>query len=332
MHTFVIAEAGINHNGSLQTAKKLADAAKTAQVDCIKFQTFVPENLVTGTAEMAEYQKENVGKSSSQLRMLQELAFSFDEFRELKKYCDEIGLLFVSTPFDFDSINFLDSLGLPFWKIPSGEITNFPYLRMIAKTRKPVVLSTGMSTLAEIEEAVNVLERYGSQNISLLHCTTEYPAPIEEINLKAIKMMNERFGVPTGYSDHTQGILAPIIAVGVGAVIIEKHFTLDKHMKGPDHKASLEPEELTEMVKQIRKAEKMLSGTGIKERMPSEEKNMAVARKSIVAKVEIKKGEVFTEDNLTTKRPGTGLNPMKWENVIGQKAKKDFKVDEFIIM
>lgn len=332
MQTFVIAEAGINHNGSLQTAKKLADTAKMAQADCIKFQTFVPENLVTDIAEMADYQKKNVGKDSSQLQMLQKFALSFDEFRALKDYCDEIGLMFLSTPFDFESIAFLDQLGLSFWKIPSGEITNYPYLKMIAQTRKPVIMSTGMSNLNEIEEAVNVLKRYGTQNISLLHCTTEYPAPIEEINLKAIKMMREKFGLPIGYSDHTQGILTPVIAVGMGAVIIEKHFTLDKYMKGPDHKASLEPEELVEMIKLIRKTEKMLSGSGIKIRMPSEEKNIAIVRKSIVAKVEIKKGEVFTEENLTTKRPGTGLNPMEWENLIGTEAKRDFLIDEFIII
>lgn len=332
MRTFIIAEAGINHNGSLETAKRLADAAKESKADCVKYQTFVPHNLVTDTAEMADYQKDNIGKNASQLKMLQDVSLSFDEFREVKRYCDEIGILFASTPFDFESIKFLTELKLPFWKIPSGEITNYPYLKMIALTGKPVILSTGMSTLDEIEEAKELLEKYGTQEITLLHCTTEYPAPIEEINLKAIKSMSERFQLPIGYSDHTEGILAPVLAVGIGATVIEKHFTLDRTMEGPDHKASLEPDELSEMVKQIRRAEQMISGSGIKERAKSEEKNIAIARKSIVAKTVIKQGELFSENNLTTKRPGTGMNPMKWKHVIGQRAKRDFKPDEFICL
>lgn len=332
MQTFIIAEAGINHNGSLENAKKLADAAKAAKADCVKFQTFVPESLVTHEAQMADYQRENTGQNDSQLKMLQQTALSFDEFRELKEYCDIIGILFISTPFDFESIDFLIELNLPFWKIPSGEITNYPYLKKLAQTGKPVILSTGMSTLPEIEEAIKVLEKYGTRDISLLHCTTEYPAPIDEINLRAINTMKEKFRVPIGYSDHTEGITAPLAAIGAGAAIIEKHFTLDRNMDGPDHRASLEPEELAEMVKQIRRAEQMLSGTGVKGRAPSEEKNIIIARKSIVAKVPIRKGEFLTEDNLTTKRPGNGISPMEWENVIGKRAKRDFRIDEFIVI
>lgn len=330
MKIFVIAEAGVNHNGSLDLAKRLAVAAKEAGADCVKFQTFVPENLVTDQAAMAEYQKENTKKSSSQLEMLKKIALSFDEFCKLKAYCEEIGILFLSTPFDLESIAFLEKLGVPFWKIPSGEITNYPYLRAIARTKKPVVLSTGMSTISEIEAAVAVLKRYGTKDISLLHCTTEYPAPFEEINLKAIQTLKKHFQMPVGYSDHTEGILAPLVASGLGARIIEKHFTLDRTMEGPDHKASLEPGELTEMVRQLRLVEQMLKGSGMKQCAESEKRNLAVARKSIVAKETIREGERFTEGNLTAKRPGDGLNPMKWEDVIGRTAKRTFYKDEQI--
>ena len=262
--------------------------------------------------------------------MLKNITLSFDEFHKLKIYCDDIGILFISTPFDIESISFLNSLDIPFWKVPSGEITNYPYLRAIGRTRKPVILSTGMSTISEIEMAVKLLRKYGTEDISLLHCTTEYPAPFNEINLKAIKTMQEYFRVSVGYSDHTEGILAPLIAIGLGATIIEKHFTLNKDMEGPDHKASLEPGELLEMVRQIRIADLMLSGSGNKECTQSEEKNLIIARKSIVAKQVIQQGELFVEDNLTTKRPGNGINPMDWENVIGKRAKKTFQKDELI--
>lgn len=328
--TYIIAEAGVNHNGSLELAKRLADIAKQAGADCVKYQTFIPENLVTETAQMAEYQKENMGKRSSQLEMLKGLSLSFEEFQKLKDYCDVIGITFISTPFDLDSIAFLNDMHLSFWKVPSGEITNYPYLKMIGKTRKPVVLSTGMSTLSEVDEAVAVLKSFGTEEITLLHCTTEYPAPFAEVNLKAMKTMQETFHLPVGYSDHTEGILAPLLAVGLGAVVIEKHFTLDKKMEGPDHRASLNPDELKEMIDQIRLADVMLRGSGAKERTVSEEKNIAIARKSIVAKNAIQKGELFSEANLTTKRPGDGLNPMFWEEVIGRPAKRDFPKDAFI--
>lgn len=330
MKTYIIAEAGINHNGSLELAKKLADTAKQAGADCVKFQTFIPENLVTNTASMAEYQKENVGKTSSQLEMLKEVSLSFEEFRKLKFYCNKIGITFISTPFDLESIAFLKDMQLLFWKIPSGEITNYPYLRAIGETKMPVVLSTGMSVSREIEEAVSVLRKFGTKEITLLHCTTEYPAPVDEINLKSISTLKESFHLPVGYSDHTEGILAPIVAVSLGATVIEKHFTLDKEMNGPDHRASLEPWELEEMVRKIRLSEQMLRGSGKKECTASEKKNMVVARKSIVAKRSIQCGERFTEENLTTKRPGNGLNPMLWEKVIGTFAKRDFIADELI--
>lgn len=330
MSTFIIAEAGVNHNGSIVTAKKMIDAAKLAGVDCIKFQTFIPEKLVTGDAGMADYQQANTGKQEAQLEMLKKLALSFDEFRELKEYCKSKEIMFLSTPFDLDSIAFLDELGLALWKIPSGEITNYPYLRAIGKTKKPVILSTGMSTMEDIEAATLILKDFGTTDITLLHCTTEYPAPFDEINLKAIEHLKCHFDFPVGYSDHTKGILAPVLAVGLGASVIEKHFTLDKNMEGPDHKASLEPDELGEMVKQIRLVEQIMKGNGLKEPSESEKKNIPVARKSIVAACEIKAGDCFTEENLTTKRPGTGISPMEWNNLIGRCAKKDYVYNELI--
>lgn len=330
MSVYIIAEAGVNHNGSFALACKLVDAAKEAGADCIKFQTFKSENLVSRSAKKAEYQKMTTGDSSQQ-DMLKKLELSFDEFIQLKNYCEKVGICFLSTPFDFDSIDFLDSINMPFWKVPSGEVTNLPYLLAIAKTGKPIVMSTGMCTLQEIRAAIDVLQANGAKEIKLLHCNTEYPTPFEDVNLKAMQTMRDEFQVEVGYSDHTKGIEVPIAAVSLGATIIEKHFTLDRNMEGPDHKASLEPQELAEMVCCIRNIEKAL-GSGDKMPSPSEKKNISVARKSIVAKSKIKAGDTLTENNITVKRPGTGISPMKWFEVLGTKAVKDFDEDELIIL
>ena len=328
MGIYIIAEAGVNHNGSFQLACKLVDEAKKAGVDCIKFQTFKAEKLVSHSAKKAEYQKKTTGDSSQQ-DMLKQLELSFDEFIQLKAYCDKIGIAFLSTPFDFDSLDFLNTIDMPFWKIPSGEITNYPYLVALAKTGKPIVMSTGMCTMQEIGEAVDVLKENGAGEIKLLHCNTEYPTPFEDVNLTAMEDIRKAFGVEVGYSDHTKGIEIPIAAAALGATVIEKHFTLDKNMEGPDHKASLEPQELAQMVCAIRNIEKAL-GDGVKRPSKSEEKNKPIARKSIVAQKEIKKGEVLTADNLTVKRPCEGISPMQWENVLGRKAIRDFAPDEMI--
>ena len=325
----LIAEAGVNHNGSLELAKKLADEAKRAGADIVKYQTFRAEKLTSVQGKMAEYQKSNTGYEESQLEMLKKLELSYDNFVELQEYCREIGIIFLSTPFDLESISFLNGLSLPFWKVPSGEVTNYPYLRAIGQTQKPVVLSTGMCRLSEIREAMKVLTCFGCPEISLLHCTTEYPAPKSEVNLRAMETLRQEFQVPVGYSDHTQGIEIPIAAVAMGAEMIEKHFTLDKGMEGPDHKASLNPEEWREMVSAIRNVEAAL-GKRIKIPCEAEEKNKVIARKSIVAARDIVQGEVFTEDNLTAKRPGNGISPMEWENVLGTKAVRDFREDELI--
>ncbi len=325
----IIAEAGVNHNGSLYNAKKLVDAAKAAGVDIVKFQTFDVDSMTSKNADMAEYQKENIGKVKSQKEMLLELTLSKDEFRSLSEYCIEQNIKFLSTPFDIDSIYFLNELGCDIWKIPSGEITNYPYLVEIAKTGKPIILSTGMCELAEVEAALNLLKENGAGEVSLLHCTTEYPTPYEDVNLKAMQTLKDKFGLMVGYSDHTKGIEVPIAAVAMGATIIEKHFTLDKNMEGPDHKASLEPDELKAMVDSIRNIEKAL-GNGVKKPANSEIKNIAIARKSIVAKSDIAEGEIFTEDNITTKRPGNGISPMKWNDVLGTKAIRAFGEDELI--
>ena len=330
MSITIIAEAGVNHNGSLELAKRLALEAKEAGADIVKYQTFVPENLVSRRAEKAEYQKAATGEGS-QLSMLQKLSLSKEDFMELHSYCKEIGICFLSTPFDLESIDFLDSLQMPMWKIPSGEITNLPYLIKIANTGKPVILSTGMSTMGEVKDAVNILKENGTSEITLLHCTTEYPAPYKDVNLLAMKLMWDELGLPMGYSDHTPGIEISIAAAAVGAVVIEKHFTLDNNMKGPDHKASLSPDELKEMIRCIRNVEISL-GSGNKIPMESERKNMPIARKSIVAKKSIRKGEIFTEDNLTVKRPGNGISPMKWFDVLGQAAARDFEEDELIYL
>ena len=328
MSVYIIAEAGVNHNGSFELACRLADAAKDAGADCVKYQTFKSENLVSKNAQKAEYQKKTTGASSQQ-DMLKKLELSFDSFVKLKEYCDKIGICFLSTPFDFDSIDFLNSLNMPFWKIPSGEVTNYPYLVALAKTGKPVVMSTGMCEMSEISDAIKVLKDNGTKDIKLLHCNTEYPTPFEDVNLTAMDTMRKAFNVEVGYSDHTKGIEVPIAAVALGATIIEKHFTLDRNMEGPDHKASLEPDELKKMVDSIRNIEKSI-GTGIKEPSASEKKNIAIARKSIVAKKVIKAGEILSPDNITVKRPGTGISPMRWNEIIGTKAVKDYYEDEII--
>ena len=328
----IIAEAGVNHNGSLEIAKRLIDEASFAGVDIIKFQTFKSENLVTKTAKQAEYQQKNIGKKGdSQFAMLKKLELSHENHIELIRYCDEKGIRFFSTAFDMDSIDYLHSLNLGLWKIPSGEITNYPYLKKIATYKEPVILSTGMCELADIEDAINALVANGVSKdiITVLHCNTEYPTPMKDVNLKAMLEIKEKFGVKIGYSDHTEGIEVPIAAVALGATVIEKHFTLDKNMEGPDHKASLEPSELRVMVRSIRNIEQAL-GTGHKTISESERKNIEIARKSIVAAKDIKEGEIFTEENITVKRPGNGISPMEWENVIGKVANRNFQEEELI--
>lgn len=328
MRVYIIAEAGVNHNGSFELACKLVDAAKEARVDCIKFQTFKASKLVSHTAQKAEYQKATTGDSSQQ-DMLKKLELSFEEFMALKDYCDRVGICFLSTPFDFDSITFLNSLDMPFWKIPSGEVTNLPYLLAIAQTGKPVIMSTGMCNMEEIEDAVHALRNNGAGEIRLLHCNTEYPTPFEDVNLRAMLTMRDYFGCEVGYSDHTEGIEVPIAAVALGATVIEKHFTLDRNMEGPDHKASLEPGELAKMVSCIRNIEKAI-GSGEKIPSPSEQKNIVVARKSIIARRKILKGDILTAENLTVKRPGVGISPMRWFDVLGTRAVRDFEEDEMI--
>ena len=326
--TLIIAEAGVNHNGSLDLAKRLVDRAKECGADIVKFQTAKLGSLVTKFAPMAAYQKENTGIEESQKNMLSRLLLSFEDFLGLSEYCRNVGIKFLSTPFDIDSIHFLNSLQ-DIWKIPSGEITNYPYLVEIAKTGKDIILSTGMSTLDEVDAALEVLKVNGAGKITLLHCTTDYPASPEDVNLSAMLTMKEHCGCPVGYSDHTQGIEVSVAAVALGAEVIEKHFTLDKTMEGPDHKASLEPNELRAMVKAVRNIERAL-GNGLKVPSESEKMNIEVARKSIIAARDIRKGEIFTEENLTTKRPGTGICPMMWNEILGTEARRDFMEDELI--
>lgn len=325
----IIAEAGVNHNGSLALARELARKAKEAGADMVKYQTFIPELLVTSSAEKAAYQKQTTGAAESQLDMVRKLALSQEDFIKLKAYCHEIGIQFLSTAFDLESVDFLHSLGCALWKLPSGEITNLPYLRKIAAFGQRVILSTGMSTLEEVAAALNVLQSGGTQDITLLHCTTAYPAPYAQINLRAMDTLAEAFGLPVGYSDHSQGIAISCAAASRGAVVLEKHFTLDRHMEGPDHQASLEPDELGQMVAAIRAIELAL-GSGEKAPTALEKESSRVARKSIVAKVPIQQGDRFTEDNLTTKRPGTGLSPMEWDNILGKTAPKAFEKDDAI--
>lgn len=330
----IIAEAGVNHNGSVQIAKQLVDKAVEAGADIIKFQTFKSEKLVSKAAKQADYQQRNIGKKDEgQLEMLKKLELSAENHYELTRYCKERNIRFWSTAFDMESIEFLHSLNMGFWKIPSGEITNYPYIKKIASFKENVILSTGMCELSDIKAALDVLLEEGltKEQITILHCNTEYPTPYSDVNLKAMLEIGEKFSVQIGYSDHTQGIEVPIAAVALGATVIEKHFTLDKNMEGPDHKASLEPDELKVMVSAIRNIEKAL-GTGHKTISESERKNIEIARKSIVAAYPIRKGEFFTEDNLTVKRPGNGISPMHWNEVIGTKAIKDFDEEETIVL
>lgn len=326
--TLIIAEAGVNHNGDLNLAKCLVDIAKEAGADIVKFQTAKLDSLVSEYAEMADYQKHNIGYEETQKEMLSKLLLSYDAFLELAQYCEQVGIQFLSTPFDISSIEFLAPL-VKSWKISSGEITNLPYLEKIARIQKPIFLSTGMCELGEVHNAVEILKNNGSKDITLLHCTTEYPAPYEEVNLNAMLTLQREFGCQVGYSDHTPGIEVSVAAAALGATVIEKHFTIDKQMQGPDHKASLEPDELAALVKAIRHIDQAM-GCGKKQPTPSEIKNKVVARKSIVAWKDIKQGEIFTEENLTTKRPGNGISPMRWHELIGTKAMRDFQRDELI--
>jgi len=327
-HTYIIAEAGVNHNGRLDLALQLCDAAKAAGVDAVKFQTWKTEKIATQKAPLAEYQETNIkGESESQFEMLKKLELSYEQFIEIKKYCEKIGIQFLSTPDDEDSLEFLAGLHLPFIKISSGEVTNIPYLRQIASKHQPVILSTGMSSLAEVAMAYNTLEEYKSGEIIILHCTTNYPCPLEEVNLKAMVTLRDSFKCKVGYSDHTQGIEVPVAAVALGAEVIEKHFTLEKNMSGPDHKASLNPEELTAMVNAIRNIEKAL-GDGVKRPNRSELEVCKVVQKSIVACNPIKKGEILSTENLTVKRLGCGIKASYWDLLIGTEAQFDFKVDD----
>ncbi|WP_128113148.1 N-acetylneuraminate synthase [Polynucleobacter necessarius] len=328
---FIIAEAGVNHNGSLEIAKALVDAAAHAGADAVKFQTFKASNLVSKSAQKADYQKKTTGAVETQHAMLERLELNELAHQSIIEHCRNKKIMFLSTPFDAESIDMLKSLGMPIYKIPSGEITNLPYLRHVGRLGKEIILSTGMSSLDEIGNALDVLEREGAprSSIAVLHATTEYPCPIEEVNLNAMLTIQKAFGVRVGYSDHTPGIEVPIAAVALGARVIEKHFTLDKSMDGPDHKASLEPDELNEMVKAIRNIEQAL-GDGIKRPMTSEIKNKLVVRKSLVASREIKAGEFFSAENIGAKRPGTGISPMRWDEVIGKRACRDFLLDELI--
>lgn len=330
--TLIIAEAGVNHNGDIAKAKALIDKGAEAGVDYVKFQTFKAEKLVTKQAQRASYQDKNTQNNDSQYEMLKKLELSQALHQELMDYCNQKGVKFLSTGFDSESLVFLAQLGITIAKVPSGEITNLPYLRQVASLFPEVILSTGMATIDEIKDAVKVLIDNGvsKDKITILHCNTEYPTPMEDVNLKAMLHIQRELGLPIGYSDHTLGIEVPIAAVALGATVIEKHFTLDKTLPGPDHKASLEPNELKAMVSAIRNIEKAIGGSGLKEVSKSEEKNKPIARKSIVASTDIKKGNIFTPENLTVKRPGTGISPMQWDEVIGKEAKRDFQEDELI--
>ncbi|MBP98385.1 N-acetylneuraminate synthase [Candidatus Poribacteria bacterium] len=327
----IIAEAGVNHNGSLEIAKRLIDVAYSAGADFVKFQTFRAENLVVKTADKAEYQKKTSNINESQFEMIKKLELSYSAHKELIAHCEQKGIQFLSTAFDLDSIDILSSLDVSFLKIPSGEVTNLPYLRNIGRQKKNVIMSTGMCKLEEVRAAVAVLLKSGlkKNDLTILHCNTQYPTPIEDVNLNAMLSMRDELGVKVGYSDHTLGIEVPIAAVALGATVIEKHFTLDRNLPGPDHAASLEPSELKMMVLSIRNVE-LAMGSGIKKISTSEKKNIFVARKSIVAKKFIEKGEKFSEFNLTVKRPGNGVCPMKWDTIIGKTSDKEYQVDDLI--
>ena len=327
MSVYIIAEAGVNHNGQLDLALKLCDAAKEAGVDAVKFQTWKTENIVTAQARQAAYQTENTGVEESQYDMLKKLELSYDHFRYIQDYCKKIGIDFLSTPDEEESLEFLVNLGLPLIKVGSGEVTNIPYLRKIGSQKKPVILSTGMSNLAQVATAYDTLLTAGAPSVALLHCTTNYPCPVDEVNLKAMCTLRDAFKCQIGYSDHTMGLEVPVAAVALGAEIIEKHFTLDRTMDGPDHKASLEPAELKLMVQQIRNIEAAL-GDGIKRPNKSESENAKVVQKSILAKRPIKKGEVLTDDNLVAKRAGSGISSVYWDVIVGTKALQDYDIDE----
>ncbi len=331
LRTLIIAEAGVNHNGDIAMAKRLIEVAAEAGVDMVKFQTFSADRLATGSASKAEYQAQSTGESESQHAMLRRLELSSDMHHVLIEHCRTHGIRFFSTGFDVESLDFLVGLGLDLIKIPSGEITNLPYLRRVAAHGKPVILSTGMASLGDIESALAVLEQggIGRERITVLHCNTEYPTPMADVNLRAMRNIGQAFEVAIGYSDHTAGIEVAIAAVALGATVIEKHFTLDRSLPGPDHAASLEPDELKAMVAAIRNIELAL-GDGIKRASPSEARNMPIARKSIVASQPIRAGEAFTAENITAKRPGTGISPMRWDEVVGRKATRDYASDELI--
>ena len=329
MKTLIIAEAGVNHNGNFEMAKKLVDKAVEGGADIVKFQTCKAENVISRYADKAEYQKVTTGEADSQLEMVRKLMLTYEQYGQLKEYCDEKGIEFLSTAFDLPSVDYLHSIGMKRWKIPSGEITNLPLLIKIAGLHEPIIMSTGMSELSEVADAVKVLIENGASDITLLHCTTEYPAPYEDVNLKAMETMRDAFDLPVGYSDHTRGLEIPVAAVARGACVIEKHFTLSREMEGPDHKASIEPDELKQMVDMIRHVEVSI-GDGVKKVSASEAKNQDIARKSIIASAKIKAGDVFTEENVTTKRPGSGINPMRWFELLGRRAKHDYEEDYLI--
>ena len=329
---FIIAEAGDNHNGNFDLALQLVDKAAEAGADCVKFQTFVTENVISKFAEKADYQKQTTGENESQYEMVKKLELSFEQFRLIQKYCQEKNIMFLSTPFDLDSIDFLEEIQIPFWKISSGEITNLPYLEKIAKTGKDIIMSTGMCTMEEIEAALSVLREHGVGKITLLHCNTEYPTPDCDVNILAIQDLQKNFpGVSIGFSDHSVGHVAAVGAVILGISMIEKHFTLDKNFPGPDHKASATPKELKALVEDVRRIE-IMSGSFKKTVTESEKKNKIVARKSIVAKRTIQAGETFTVENITCKRPGNGISPMDWYHVLGKTAENDFEEDELITL
>lgn len=327
-HTYIIVEGGVNHNGRLDLAFRLCDEAKNAGADAIKFQTWKTEKIVTKQVAMATYQEANIqDKHESQFEMLKKLELSYDQFREIKKYCQNIGIEFISTPDEEDSLDFLCELGVPFIKIGSGEVTNIPYLRKIASKHKDVILSTGMSYLSDVDVAYRTLVDYGSRSVSLLHCTTNYPCPKNEVNLLAMQTLKDAFKCRVGYSDHTMGIEVPFAAVAMGAEIIEKHFTLDRTLDGPDHKASLEPAELKAMVDGIRNIE-LAIGNGIKQPNQSEKRISSVVLKRIVARVPIHKGDVYTESNLDLKRNSKGVLASRWDLIIGRNATRDYNIDE----
>lgn len=329
--TIIIAEAGLNHNGSLKRALKMIKVAKNSGADYIKFQTAVPENVVSKNAKKAKYQKKNTNDNETQFGMIKKLHLPLDNYKILKKECDKNSIKFLSSPFDIESVLFLKKIGCKIIKIPSGEITNYPYLKVIAKNKFKIILSTGMSTINEIETSLKILYKFKvkKKNITLLHCNSAYPTPIKDVNILAIKKLKNKFKLEVGFSDHTAGILAPICAVSVGAKVIEKHFTLNKRLKGPDHSSSLNPINFMQMSKSIRDVEKIL-GKNEKKITNSERENILIVRKSIVAKQKIIKGQLFSETNLTTKRPGNGISPLMWNKYIGQKSKKNYKKDQLI--